>query len=589
MTDSKRFWFILSLITLAGLIVRMGIVFDFMGHPYLQSPPDGTDMASYLNNANMILNQDWPDYFYYQPFYGFVFVPLVGLIAAAPEGVALSQVFIGTVCIILTGLIGRKIAGNATGWIGAALISFCSIHAFFTPFALMAVVLSFFVISSVWVTYQCLGKETLLWFILLGTVIGLSALTRMTTAPGGLFILIYLSIYQYKKHGAKTSILQISIVLVTIIIIMAPFAYINYQHFGEFSGVYVGSSANVTAINLPTAHPNAIRRSMAIMPDPTPSWGEVFTWVAYEPLAFIERLVHGFITFFSLPILAANLDLSLLQVSYFYQLTLSHRIILGASLAGLVYGTLFIKNRPNLFPIILIAWGYIGATVITYPQTRFLVPYTPVAAVLGAVIIRDSIINFNPSNVKKTKIYKVFFLILCLSFSFFGFASYKQIKPYIMSVARPHGVFRFYGQQARVHDYYPTQFDKKAYEKLSLPLTKTFCLPGQNKELLNLELAIYTKFKKDTPITLVVEYNKNKQIFNNVIANQWTTITLDKKAVLNNNRCIDFAFKTKTAGVNFYKTNRFHYGRTQKNNKIINGEAVVTLQFKNTNGDKWGF
>jgi hypothetical protein len=207
---TKKDAIIITLLLVAGFIFRI-VGIDF-GLPQLFHP----DEPALVNRAyHMVVSGDLNPHFFNYPslviylLYGvfslqhFIFGSLTrtDLYLTARIVVAI----MGTITILLTYLIGRKLYNNEIGIIAAAFIAFTPLAVNDSHYATVDVPLMFFVTLAFLAICYLIHTGSLRWYVLSGIFIGLSAAAKYNGALMGLVLLVafLLRIRLYTKKSRR--------------------------------------------------------------------------------------------------------------------------------------------------------------------------------------------------------------------------------------------------------------------------------------------------------------------------------------------------------------------------------------------------
>jgi hypothetical protein len=148
--DKRKFLYVIGAITLVAWLLRLYVGWQLMdSDSAVERPHIQTDMATYFKNAKAVADgtYDYSEGFYYQPFYYTVFLPLTfKIFGAGAKGVVIVQSLLGAACVFLAGLSAAMLFGKRAGIVAAALLALARMHIFYTPYMLMAVLQSFWMV-----------------------------------------------------------------------------------------------------------------------------------------------------------------------------------------------------------------------------------------------------------------------------------------------------------------------------------------------------------------------------------------------------------------------------------------------------------
>jgi len=235
---------LLTLILVAALLIRIPIAL-LMGDS-VTVLPGIHDQVSYDALARSLM--DGRGYSFTEKWYpftpaftptahwSFIYPPyLAGIYAVAgyhPLVARLVQAMLGgaLICFLIY-LIGRRVADEATGLVGAAL---AAVYGYFVYYNAALMTETFFmalVLLSLYLGLEVKEKPTAARWALLGLTLGLAGLLRQTVLLFVPFLLFWL-FWELKKDGIRWRYFLIPIAV--IILIIAPWSIRNYLVFDQF-------------------------------------------------------------------------------------------------------------------------------------------------------------------------------------------------------------------------------------------------------------------------------------------------------------------------------------------------------------------
>jgi 4-amino-4-deoxy-L-arabinose transferase-like glycosyltransferase len=159
------------------------------------------------------------------------FLDVVGLSSYLAQRVVMAV--LGTGTVILVGLLGRRIAGTTVGWVAAGIAAVYP-PLFLADGALMPETLyGFLVVLILLIAYRVRDTTQLRWWLLLGGVMGVAALTR---SEGFLLVLALaapLALSQ-KRRSLQKRVALAATALVATVAVMTPWTVRNALTFHTF-------------------------------------------------------------------------------------------------------------------------------------------------------------------------------------------------------------------------------------------------------------------------------------------------------------------------------------------------------------------
>lgn len=294
---SRRFLLGLAGLTAVALLLRLAVAAQLCAQPFTAQPPAGTDMETYRRLALNIARGEWPDHFYYQPFYYAVFLPAVyRIFGPGPWGPALAQLALSTAAVWLTGLSAARLFGRRGGLLAAALLALARFQIFYVPFLLLEVLQTFWVTLLLYLAIRFWENRSPGALALLGLVTSAAVLTRgnaILFAPG-VAALVFWRLRARPARATAAVLLYAALVYAP----QMPFALRNLHHFGHWTGPSSAQDAVLALGNSPEAPPGGLEYpatyhdwvAQAGLPPGrrVPVSRQILAWVRQAPLQFLE-------------------------------------------------------------------------------------------------------------------------------------------------------------------------------------------------------------------------------------------------------------------------------------------------------------
>lgn len=471
-----RFHAILLAICLLGFALRLWFCVEVSGHPFVTIPPDVTDMATYRALAERIAARDFPDTFYYQPFYYAVFLPLVLMASGnSPFAIGVVQSLLAALTIWMTGLLAAKLFGRRAGLFAAAFLAVSRYHILYTPFALMAVLLSFFLVLMTAAVLAAWQSNRVWHWGAAGLVTGLAVLTRgniLLLVPGAVVV----AAWRGRRRPVQAA-LAICLFLVLMYLPQLPFAWRNFKATGRWTGPSTAADAVLALGNTPEAPPGIpgatyypatyhtwMQKAQREGPDRVPVARQIRSWVRREPFAYAELKFRMALLFWHQMEIPNNI--------YIGQFTAISRVIdspwlidfgiIGTlALAGLLVWLPRSRHSPRrlyLYWSILAFWG---ATVLFYIIARFRVPLLPLTCVAAGAFVEHAwrLMRHRGPWERRTLLSLICglaSLALGAAVVLYGYRVYhERLEAAVMRMVRPHGVVAEHPDARHLHDHGP--------------------------------------------------------------------------------------------------------------------------------------
>ena len=137
----------------------------------------------------------------------------------------------GLLICLLIYLIGRRVAGEAAGLVGAALAAVYGYFIYYSVALMTETFFIMFVLFSLYLSLELKEKPTLARWVLLGLALGMASLLRQTILLFVPFLMLWL-FWELKKEGIRWW--YFTVPLVVIILLIAPWTLRNYLVYHQF-------------------------------------------------------------------------------------------------------------------------------------------------------------------------------------------------------------------------------------------------------------------------------------------------------------------------------------------------------------------
>ena len=498
--DSRAFLLWLGGLTLLALILRLVVCLDLSQTASVLNPWDGTDMATYRRVATEILGGQIPSYFYYQPFYYSVLLPLVfGLFGVGAWGIMTVQALLGSASVWLTGLIAARIFGRRAGLAAAVLLALARFHIFYTPFALMAVLQGFWMVLLAYTALRAFETNRWAWWCAAALTAAAAILTRgnaLLLLPGGAALFVY-------RNWSKRRRLLLAAVLFPAIVYLPqlPFALRNLQFYGRWTGPSSAQDAVMALGNTPEAPPAGLVypptyhewMSLANLPaaERTPVSRQVLRWFRREPLAYLELKWRMFLLFWHSDEVPNNVSME--REGAESPLLNAPFLVDFAAIGSLAVAGMFLCWRlrsPKRLLLYFVVIVYCLGTVLFYILARFRLPVVPFCCVFaGAAVDRAMVVWYARSrSLARQRRVLLTALAFCAAMLVVlrGFTLYQvYCERHVVRWVRPCGVVARTKDGLRVYDHGPMLYG--GWNLVQVPeggvtVKKTFIVPDSYDE-----------------------------------------------------------------------------------------------------------
>lgn len=611
LVSSGRFLAALTCLTALALAVRILVCHHLRAVPAVCSPPDGTDMETYFTYARDILAGRFPEYYYYQPFYYAVFLPLVLLFSMGRVwAVGLAQSLIGAACVWLTGLSTARLFGRRAGIVAAALLAVCRFHIFYTPFMLMAVLQSFWMALLLYLSLKAYRRNVISDWLWVGLTLCAAILTRGNAVlflPGLLALLIWRN---RSRRGFAVG--AAALVLLAVWLPQLPFSVMNYHHYGRWTGPSSAKDAVLALGNTPEAPPGGLaypetyeqwmRKANLPAEERTPVSKQILGWALREPVAFADLKWRTLLLFWNRMEVPNNVNIGIHGRESWL---LAYPILPGFGLYGTLglAGLLACRQRRSpgrLFWIHLVVVYCLG-TVIFYMLARFRVPVLPLLCISAGAFV-DRIVRLGrdwwradsgasaKERLRRRALFTTLTLVTCVWVVHVGFTFYERhIGPGVLRWGKPHGVAVRRDDGALVYDHAipaPTGWQALPLEAgRKLRLRKTFSPPRDVlAEDLDSLRASGTLGMVGVPGSKLIFYppgasedQGHKAVFPRRRGVQWVGVPITGEGGETPMIELDVLLLDGAAAIAV--DNRRNYGRSTVDGQVLDSEIVAKLKF----------
>ncbi len=477
----------LSVLTTAAFILRLIAAWEMSsagnGFNNVFTPFDTSDLATYMKLGRECAAGNFPETFYYQPYYYAVFLPLCNMIFGkfAVWGVIFVQALLSGATVFLGGLCGRKIFSPAAGLWTAFWICCSSSLILYVPFHQNETLQSFHLILLFFLTLKALEKESLWFWILVGTVAGIAVLTR-----GNIYLLLPVIIFAMVKNAlnrkipAKKSLIKIALFIAAVLIVQLPFALKNSIAEKRLCGASTASDAVLALGNSPEApaggrdpglpagamyYPEAYRRMMnntkGYFGRSVPE--QMWQWFTEDPAAFLELQLRKALLFWDGREIPNNVSLDYDGIRHSKVLRWlfigRNQVFLTMALAGMFWFIPVIrKSRKKLYLLYGFVLSFYVAVIVFYILSRFKAPVLPLLAIFCGGVSAEWC--FWVKRAFRKKVLHIL-LTLLLGYLFVNgmYDIYRDMEPGINRVLYPEGmVLDMNGPDIHHFDYGPMPF-----------------------------------------------------------------------------------------------------------------------------------
>ena len=501
----KYLWIITGVALLLRLIASWEIVSAADGINNALAPLSTSDLATYMTLGRECAAGNFPETFYYQPYYYAVFLALCNLISGGSVYfVIIVQALLSCATVFLTGLCGKRVFSEKAGLIAAGLTAVSSSLILYVPFHQNETLQTFHLILLFYLTLR--SMETLSWryWLLTGVVGGIAILTR-----GNIWLIIPVIvaglIFKSLKSAEKGKVIALwcAVFIAGLLVVQIPFIIHNSRALGRFSGASTAANPVLALGNTPEApaggrHPGSSAGAMAypesyrrMMANTQGEYAksvprQMWDWFCDDPAAFCELQFRKALLFWDGREIPNNVALEYdgAGASYIlrYLVIGRNHLIFALGAAGIFFflGDVFRKRNYQLLMLYGFTLTFYMAVVVFYILSRFKAPVIPLLTIYGGGALIGGVNMWRNSPKEKRFLtgcqITVFGLLGCF-FSFAAYNGYRDLEPAINRWLYPDGiVLDMQGDNIQHFDYGPYPFGGWRYQELrpGTVMTKKF-------------------------------------------------------------------------------------------------------------------
>lgn len=448
----KRFYVILGILTLLGLLFRLIVSAQLLKNdPFAFAPISDTDMATYHKLSDGICKGEFPEVFYYQPYYYSVFLPLAKLLTFGARlwGPALAQALCGAGIIWFGGLTAALLKGRKAGLFAGFLAAFSLILTVYTPYALLEISQCFHFTLLAYFTIRLMKKDSIWLWCGAGLTLSAAILSRgnaLCFLPALCF-----AFYTARKrfcYPAKKMALLTSVFLLCLILPQLPFVIRNTVSLGQLTGPSSAGPAVLALGNNPEAPPGGLD---LVYPRGYDIWmasksvpEQIVKWFLNSPIDFLEFQCRKFLLFWDHNEIPNNISLPY-TVSKSSLLTYLPLIPTGIILVLAITSFVVLLRRSfrdhTLAVFLLFPLLYALAAAAFYILARFRVPAVGLLCTQAGLVLPVFLAAWKKKDHKFFLFYRIAPLMIAAGIVYLAYESYTiAYEPAFMRVLRPNGV-----------------------------------------------------------------------------------------------------------------------------------------------------
>ena len=481
----------LIIISAIALVLRLIAAWEIVsmagGANNALQPLPTSDLATYMELGKACAGGEFPETFYYQPWYYAVFLPLCYLVSGTSlYMVIFVQALLSGATVFLTGWCGKKIFSDRAGLIAAGICAISSSLILYVPFHQNETLQTFHLIALFSLTLLALEKRKIWLWGITGLVAGIAILTR-----GNVWLIIPVILAGLLISGRKQQLswknlaAHAGVFVAAMLAVQLPFIIHNTSATGELTGPSTAANAVLALGNTPEApaggrepgapagsmtYPEAFNRMMAnTQGDSARSVPrQMWDWFCENPLAFCELQFRKALLFWDGREIPNNVSLEFdgIASSWILKVLVFGRnwliFALGASGFLFFIKELFQKKDYRLWMLYGFFTIFYASVVVFYILSRFKAPAIPFLTIFagGAIMRWINIYRETPSEKRIIVSGKIAIIILIgFWFSLAAYNTYRQCEAAINRAIYPDGIILdMQGKTIHHFDYGPYPF-----------------------------------------------------------------------------------------------------------------------------------
>ena len=536
--SQKSFLYILTGTTLFAFLLRFFFCVSMIDVATVYAPTTGTDMATYFRLANDILQcGHFPEIFYYQPFYYSVFLPLCLFIGSGTVwGVFIMQSLLGAATVWLTGLTAAQFFGRRAGLYAALILALARFHILYTPFMLIAVLQSFWMILIAYFVLRAYRKNTSLLWSITAIICGFACLTRgniLLLFPGVILLFIYKNFSSKLKLTLGTSLLLLFFYLPQL-----PFSLHNYNALKRWTGPSSAQDAVLAIGNNPESAAGGLGYSKTYQiwlkqadsqnPNRIPVAKQMWKWFSKNPAAYLELKWRMLLLFWDSREIPNNISIDSEgkdSVLIHMPFLIDFGVIAVLAIAGFL-ATFSYRSTRKLFLYFLIII-YCMSIVLFYILARFRLPIVPLLAIFSGAYIQQITLWCKHYKQQKNLLLHLLYICVAIFVVYYSYNFYQlYIEKYIVNIIRSNGVQINDKNFYLTYDHGPKSMGGWRYLPLNTETVfkKDFIFkPGCDIEKMHFSLIIPVTAEKGSMLEIKVYEDKQLTKLNNNLHNRTPT------------------------------------------------------------------
>ncbi len=572
-----------------ALVIRLLVLRELgADDPRVYSPPESTDMNTYVTLSEDIYRNGSCGEFYFQPLYYAFFMPAIYVLTGGLTlgAVLFVQCVLGALTVWLTGLCTALMWNRTAGLIAALLVALCRDMIMYASYFQIETLKTFLLVLLLFTVILAYRRRSSFLWMTSGLVCGLIILARANAVVFFLSTLVLLLWPYLKKLRVKPfkifnkDLAHILIFSFFAFVTVLPYCIYNSILAGDISGVSIAGPQIFALASNPESPSGSFTYSTTYMNWTSDGGKNVakhfLKWLGEQPLAFSELYLRKLLLFWNAGEIPDNISFE--KQKDFSFILRNIRFIPAGFYISLFFSALIcfagkIFRKPTLIYLVLLVaiyWLVMGFFSIV---TRYRVAILPLLAVFSGIFIYAACRKYFTST-KKSPVARFFLIAMAFSFmaTYFGYDAYRfNLEKYALRIARPNGDVIDLGDRIMMMDHGPlAQGSWKFF--LASPgdaIVKKIPVPGIHE---NFKLDLIMKFPSPGGIKIVIN-GYRYEINENAPALKGYTFRVGRME----DGVVEINVLENQAGTEFAVDFQRDYGRTIINGKNPGGELVERI------------
>ena len=497
-------------ISILALLLRAVAVFEMAcagnGVNNMLTPQLTSDLATYMRLGKEISEGNFPEVFYYQPFYYAVFLPVLHLISGKfyMISVIAVQTLLSCATCYLAGMCGAEVFNRRAGVLSAFFCAVSSPLILYVPFHQNETLHTYLLTLLLFLTLRAARKQRYRDWCFAGIAAGVAILNRGNINLLLPLLLLAIALECRRKSAPRAEMWKkFACLLGCVIAVQLPFIIHNSLALKTLSGPSTAANAVLALGNTVEApaggrdaglaagsmyYPEAYRRTMARTVGKYGKGVPAQMWEFFcdEPLAFLELQFRKALLFWDGREIPNNVSLEydgfVSKVLKYLYIGRSH-VLITLGLMGIFWFLPELKRKRELKLLILYGFVllfYVAVTVF-YMLSRFRAPVLPVIFVFGGGVCCEMAARFKACLPGKRRELAGRCLLTALAAFGFVFSFYDGYRFYfeagVNRFLRPEGIkLDLGGEDIHIFDHGPAPWGgwKAVPAKAGMKLYKKF-------------------------------------------------------------------------------------------------------------------